>query len=140
MADEMNIGHLQPLEIEDELKKSFISYAMAVDNILHMIGNYGKCSACGMVVLVWLMDDSWVLDRILEGIAALRMEAISATLVCDRESLIQRWKGDALCEWRTDEWLAVSLKSLPYFSSLEGAIDTSGLTAEQVADRIARIG
>ena len=26
----MNIGHLQPLEIEDELKKSFISYAMAV--------------------------------------------------------------------------------------------------------------
>ena len=30
MADDMNIGHLQPLEIEDELKKSFISYAMAV--------------------------------------------------------------------------------------------------------------
>ena len=30
MMDEKNIGHLMPLDIEDELKKSFISYAMAV--------------------------------------------------------------------------------------------------------------
>ncbi len=30
MADEFNIGKLTPLNIEDELKKSFISYAMAV--------------------------------------------------------------------------------------------------------------
>ena len=28
--DDKNIGHLTPLNIEDELKKSFISYAMAV--------------------------------------------------------------------------------------------------------------
>ena len=28
--DEQNIGNLMPLELEDELKKSFISYAMAV--------------------------------------------------------------------------------------------------------------
>ena len=30
MTDDKNIGHLMPLNIEDELKKSFISYAMAV--------------------------------------------------------------------------------------------------------------
>ena len=30
MPDEYNIGKLTPLNIEDELKKSFISYAMAV--------------------------------------------------------------------------------------------------------------
>ena len=30
MADEFNIGKLTPLNIEDELKRSFISYAMAV--------------------------------------------------------------------------------------------------------------
>ena len=30
MADEFNIGKLEPLNIEEELKKSFISYAMAV--------------------------------------------------------------------------------------------------------------
>ena len=30
MADEKNIGTLLPMDVEDELKKSFISYAMAV--------------------------------------------------------------------------------------------------------------
>ena len=30
MTDDKNIGHIMPLNIEDELKKSFISYAMAV--------------------------------------------------------------------------------------------------------------
>ena len=30
--------------------------AMAVDNILHMIGNYKNCSECRMIVLIWLMN------------------------------------------------------------------------------------
>ncbi len=30
MADEMNIGNLTPIDMEDELKKSFIAYSMAV--------------------------------------------------------------------------------------------------------------
>ena len=33
MADEFNIGKLTPLNIEDELKQSFISFAMAVINV-----------------------------------------------------------------------------------------------------------
>ena len=40
---------------------------MAVDNILHMIGNYQRCSECSMVVLAWLMDDPWVQKSISEG-------------------------------------------------------------------------
>ena len=110
--------------------------AMAVDNILHMIGNYLKCSACGMVVLVWLMDDPRVLREITDGIAALGAEARNVTLVCGREQLISRWKQDRDCEWRTDEWLEVSLRSLPYFASLENAVDTGDLTPEQVAEMI----
>ena len=30
MPEDKNIGHLMPIDMEDELKKSFISYAMAV--------------------------------------------------------------------------------------------------------------
>ena len=110
--------------------------AMAVDNILHMIRNYRECSACSMVVLVWLMDDPWVIRRITEGLSALRAEVKSVTLVCDRETLIKRWKNDRDCEWRTDEWLDVSLKSLPGFASMDNVTDTSGLSVEQVADLI----
>jgi len=110
--------------------------AMAVDNILHMIGNYQRCSVCRMVVLVWLMDDPQVLRKITDGLAERKAEVNEVTLVCDRESLIRRWKNDRSCEWRTEEWLQVSLKSLPAFSAMENAVDTSNLSVEQVAELI----
>lgn len=110
--------------------------AMAVDNILHMIGNYQKCSVCNMVVLVWLMDEPWVIQKITQGLSAMQAEVKNMTLVCSRESLIRRWKDDHNCEWRTDEWLNVSLKSLPGFASMENIIDTSDLSVEQVAELV----
>ena len=110
--------------------------AMAADNILHMIGNYQKCSVCSMVVLVWLMDDPRIIQRIMDGLSALQAEVKSVTLVCDRENLIRRWNHDQDCEWRTDAWLNVSLKSLPGFESMENTIDTGGLTIEQAADLV----
>ena len=109
---------------------------MAIDNILHMIGNYRKCSACNMVVLVWLMDDPWVRRKIAEGLSGMRAETRNVTLVCDEEQLISRWKKDQNCAWRTDEWLEVSRKSLPIFFAMEHTINTDDLTVEQVADMI----
>ena len=110
--------------------------AMAVDNILHMIGNYAKCPVCRMIVLVWLMDDESVYRTIMRGVSETGLEAKSVTLVCGERELEERWRNDKACEWRTDEWLAVSKASLPYFSSLENVIDTSGLTVEQTAELI----
>ncbi len=110
--------------------------AMAVDNILHMISNYQHCSECKMVVVVWLMDDQWVLRSMMDGLDALRAEVKSVTLVCDQESLISRWKNDHSCEWRTDQWLDISLKSLSRFASMENTIDTSRLSVDRVADMI----
>ena len=109
---------------------------MAVDNILHMIGNYQKCSVCNMVVLVWLMDEPWVIQKITQGLSAMQAEVKNVTLVCSQENLIRRWKDDHNCEWRTDVWLNVSLKSLPGFASMENIIDTSDLSVEQVAELV----
>ena len=113
--------------------------AMAVDNILYMVANYKNCTACKMVVLVWLMDDPWVIRRITEGIDDSETEILSVTLICDRESLISRWKHDKDCEWRTDEWLDVSLKSLRHFAGMTNTIDTNGLSVEQIADIILKM-
>lgn len=109
---------------------------MAIDNILHMIDNYRKCSVCQMIVLVWLMDDQWVYQSIVDGISEMGLEICSVTLVCDEDEIAKRWKNDHQCEWRTDEWLEVSLKSLPYFSAMKNCIDTSGLSVEQVGEMI----
>ena len=110
--------------------------AMAADNILHMAANYQKCSACRMIVVVWLMDDPQVVRAIADGLSDLQMDVKNVTLVCDREQLIRRWKNDHDCEWRTDEWLEVSLKSLPGFAAMENTIDTGRLSVEQIAEQI----
>jgi len=109
---------------------------MAIDNILHMIDNYRKCSVCRMIVLVWLMDDAWVRQRILDGVSRMDLEVSSVTLMCGKDELVRRWKNDDQCAWRTDEWLEVSLKSLPHFSELENCVDTNGLSIEQVAEML----
>ena len=109
---------------------------MAVDNILHMIENYKNCSVCRMIVLVWLMDEKWVCQRIIDGICSLHLEPVSVTLLCGEEQLIQRWRLDKTCEWRTDQWLEISLKSLPHFSTLENCMDTSYLSISETAERI----
>ena len=121
---------IHPFVGNDETK------AMAIDNILHMAGNYKNCSACQMIVLVWLMDDQWVRERIAKGLANLGLEVINVTLLCSEKHLIQRWKSDHACEWRTDDWLQVSLRSLPLFESLPDCIDTTGLTVAEVAAQI----
>ena len=109
---------------------------MAIDNILHMMDNYQRCSFCRMIVLVWLMDDQWVRERILNGAAGMGLDVRSVTLVCNRDELIRRWTNDRTCEWRTEEWLGVSLKSLPAFEQAEDCMDTSGYSIEQVAAMI----
>ena len=109
---------------------------MAIDNILHMIGNYRKCSLCRMIVLVWLMDDQWVRKRIMDGISCMGLDIQYVTLVCNQDELVYRWNNDHACGWRTAEWLEVSLNSLPSFEQIENRLDTSGYSVEQVAEMI----
>ena len=110
--------------------------AMAVDNILHLITNYQKCSVCQMIVLVWLMDSEWVYEAVADGIKAMNLDVNSVTLMCDEQELINRWKNDDKCPWRTDEWLDISVKSLPYFAELNNCIDTTGLSVSDIAQII----
>ncbi len=111
--------------------------AMAVDNILHLAGNYGKCPACQNVVVAWLMDRPEVREALDAGVKALGMEPLWYTLVCSPQALRARWEKDEACPWRTTEWLEISLRSLEGFSRLPGRqIDTENKTARQVRDAI----
>lgn len=109
---------------------------MVIDNIIHMVDNYRKCSACQMVVLVWLMDDLRVYQSIIDGISNLQMEIKSVTLICDKENLHTRWKNDKVNEWRIDKWFEISLNLLLYFETLDNCIDTSNLSIGKIARTI----
>jgi len=75
------------------------------------------------------IDGDWCLDL---------HPFVENTLVCDKDELIRRWKNDDKCEWRTDHWLEISLKSLPQFLALDNCFDTSGLTIPQIAEAISK--
>ncbi|MBR3515234.1 MAG: hypothetical protein IKO10_02675 [Lachnospiraceae bacterium] len=109
---------------------------MAIDNILHMIGNYSKCSACHMVVLAWLMDEDWVCEKLSTEIRNMGLEAKQVTIVCEEKQLKEQWAADRNCPWRTDEWLAVALRSLEHFSKSDDCIKTDGLTIDEVAEAV----
>ena len=109
---------------------------MAIDNILHMMRNYKACSACRQIVLVWLMDEAWVRNALADGICKMGLTPHSFTLMCSEEELIRRWKNDDRCDWRTDEWLRVSLRSLKDFSNMENCIDTTAMTIAQVTETV----
>ncbi|SMC34299.1 shikimate kinase [Oscillospiraceae bacterium] len=110
--------------------------AMAVDNILHMLGNYRDCSSCNMAVVSWLIDDDKVLEQLIQGIRDLDMETSVFTLVCSEEQLRKQWKEDKICPWRTEEWLSVSLRSLDDFRAKDNVIDTTCMETKEVTNLI----
>lgn len=113
---------------------------MAIGNIVYLINNYLKCSHCDYVVFIWVMDKIDVYQRIINNIRRDDVRLYEITLNCTEEALVDRWKRDTLCDWRIEEWLNVSIKSLKYFEGLDTIkIDTSDKTANDVADIINEI-
>lgn len=112
--------------------------AIAVNNILHLLGNYKACSCCRNVVVAWLMDRPEVREALDAGTRERVLEPWWFTLGCSAQALRLRWEADRACPWRTEEWLTVSLCSLEGFADLPGQVDTTDKTAQQVRDEILR--
>jgi hypothetical protein len=113
---------------------------IAIDNIVHLINNYINCSHCDYVVFNWVMDKIDVYQKINKNIQSDDIHLYEITLNCTEEALADRWQKDILCDWRIDEWLSISKKSLRYFKGLDTIqIDTSFKSAIDVADKIYEI-
>lgn len=113
---------------------------MAINNIVYLINNYLNCSQCDYVVFNWVMDKIDVYRKIIDNIQRDDIQLYEITLNCTEEALVDRWQKDILCDWRIDEWLSISKKSLKYFEGLDTIqIDTSYKTAIDVADKINEI-
>ena len=120
---------MHPFVVDDETK------ALVLDNIVHTLTGFLRCSRCRAALF------SWVLDRP-EVLAELRARLPSAdvrvfTLTARPEVLADRIARDTAAGLRTPGVLARSLSRR--FSPEDGeAIDTSDCTAEQAAEEILR--
>jgi hypothetical protein len=113
--------------------------SMAVDNIVHLTTNYANCSECDDIVVSWVMSQATV-DRILLGLRGVELATYCIVLICSSEALLDRWHGDCGTEWRTQDWLLKSVKSLQsYASRTDGiVIDTTGMNVDHVVGEIIR--
>jgi hypothetical protein len=87
---------------------------MAIDNIIHLIKNYNKCTECNYIVFSWIMSRNTI-TKIVEGLNENELKIYHITLICKEETLIKRWKNDKETEWRNEEWLKESIKSIAEF-------------------------
>ncbi len=108
---------------------------MAINNILFMINNYVRCSECDHIVLSWVMSEKTI-DKISNALKDVDVNIHKVTLTCNKDALLDRWCKDTTTEWRTDEWLQESMKSLQDYGSRKDTIiiDTSALSLNDVAD------
>ena len=111
--------------------------SMAIDNIIYMTKNYNLCSECDIIVLSWIMSENTI-EKIILGLKNIELKIYCITLICDNDSLIERWKNDKIVEWRNDEWLKQSLKSIEDFSkkNIKNMIDSSKMSIDDVIYKI----
>ena len=57
------------------------------------------------------------IKKISTALTAFELKIYNITLVCDKETLINRWKLDKTSEWRVDELLVESILSLEDYNN-----------------------
>ena len=125
---------MHPFRVTAETKE------MVLDNIVHVLNGFLRCSAFQNVVFCWVLHEQAIADAILsrlEGSFALRR----VSLVCTPEKLAERLMRDVRAGLRDESVVARSVPRLPLYDRLDGEkLDVSELTPGEAARRIAGMG
>ena len=123
-----------PFVVNDETK------AMVVDNIVHVLTNFLRCSAYKNIVFCWVLQDRNTLLEITNALSDLQrlpFQVFEYALTCDPNLLRQRLEPDVVAGMRTSADVERSLEYLPKYVNARRTIDVSDLSAEQAAAIIA---
>lgn len=123
-----------PFIVTDETK------AMVIDNIIHLLNNFIKCSEYRNVVFCWVMHEQSIIDDLLRRIKTDDCEVVKISLICSEPDLKQRLTEDIKNGLRTPDIIERSVKRLPLYGKLDTIkIDTTDKSAETVADEIIKM-
>lgn len=118
-----------PFLVNDETKK------MAMENICFLLNNFIHCSAYDNIIFCWVMHQQEIIDQILEQLDTEACSVKIISLLCSEKMLRKRLEKDVLLGVRTEDVINRSIERIPLYKKLPTEkIDTSEITAEQVAD------
>ena len=122
---------LHPFCVSEETK------AMVMDNIVHLLSGFLRCSEVDHVVFCWVMHEQAILDTLLSRLPLGDTDVTAVSLVCSSEALKARIDRDVQAGLRAPDVLARSLDYLPLYDTLATVkLDTTGLTPHQTAQAI----
>lgn len=124
----------RPFLVTEETKQ------MVLGNIRFLLGQFLRCSAYRHVIFCWVLHEQSILDAVLGGLDLSGCAVKRVSLVCSEEELRARLQRDVDAGLRTADVIARSLARLPAYAALDTRkLDTTGLTPEQTAARIAAL-
>ena len=122
---------LHPFRVTEETK------AMVMDNIVHLLSGFLRCSEVDHVVFCWVMHEQAILDTLLSRLPLGDTDVTAVSLVCSPEALKARIDRDVQAGLRAPDVLARSLDRLPLYDTLATVkLDTTVLTPRQTAQAI----
>ena len=110
---------------------------MVMDNIVHLLSNFLRCSEIDHVIFGWVMHEQAILDELLARLPLEDCGVVSVSLICDAATLTSRLQKDIDAGLRTPDVIARSLARLEQYGKLNTyRIDTTIMTIRETAQAI----
>ena len=126
---------MQPFIVTDETK------AVVLDNIIHTLTNFLRCSEFENVVFCWVMHQQQIVDGILSRLPLESVRVVNVSLICTPEVLMERIRRDIAAGLRDESTILRALSYLPLYDAVQSVkLDTTALSAAETAEKIRKIG
>lgn len=113
---------------------------MVIENITFLLNRFLECSAYDNILFCWVMHESAICERILEGLRFHSYKLYQVSLICSPGSLRTRLENDINEGLREEEVIQRSLERLANYQDMENyKIDTSTISAEEAAKVIVKM-
>lgn len=111
--------------------------SMVEDNICHILNNFLKCSEYENIIFCWVMHEEYIIEDILSGLNLQNAALYKISLICSKQSLIDRLSKDVNNGIRTKDVIERSVSRLNNYLLMDTIkIDVSNIAPEQVAQQI----
>lgn len=110
---------------------------MVVDNIVHLLGNFLKCSEYKNIIFCWVMHEQAIVDELLGKLEPLCAEFRIFTLMPNEKALTSRLQKDVDNGLRSEDVIKRSVVRLPLYEKMNTCkIDVSSISAKEAAEII----